>query len=296
MITMFSTFVKYLWGKNLAMETENSPAEWKWHQNMAKIGEKQTNAIFLKPPNGQSLKFGILNSFIHISTTAKADLIANFIELGNTETCSVSYPFGRCISISPPNQNNLSTLRLGFNKTVIQLTNITSDKVRVFFMDKVTLKKWGCVSHSKELLSFIPSIVSGDENASPFIWVVKRIVLCFDLFDANIWDISISSQVQSQFCTSHWIAENEKVFKKWSWNKNEAEKKIFLLIAVSSSSSCSSCCESPEESGKWIVNQKSVGLKIPTLEGRNHFSWKRKCKRFLIASLSSKLIQHKSHI
>ena len=46
------------------------------------IGEKVKSALFSKAPNSRISKLGILDCFIHISATAKTDLVANFIELG----------------------------------------------------------------------------------------------------------------------------------------------------------------------------------------------------------------------
>ena len=56
------------------------------------------------------------------------------------ELRTLAYPFGRCISFSsPPSPYHLSSLYVGFNNTAFQMSNITSDKVRVFFMEKVNL-------------------------------------------------------------------------------------------------------------------------------------------------------------
>ena len=44
--------------------------------------------VFSNAPNSRISKLGILNCFIHISPTAKTDLVANFVELGQVETCS----------------------------------------------------------------------------------------------------------------------------------------------------------------------------------------------------------------
>ena len=49
--------------------------------------------VFSNAPNSRILKFGILNCFIHISATAKTDLVANFVELGHVETCSALQHF-----------------------------------------------------------------------------------------------------------------------------------------------------------------------------------------------------------
>ena len=50
---------------------------------------------------------------------------------------TLAYPFGRCISISPPTQNNLSSLHIPFSRPAFLASNITTDAVRLFFMDKV---------------------------------------------------------------------------------------------------------------------------------------------------------------
>ena len=51
---------------------------------------------------------------------------------------TLAYPIGRCISITCPlAYNHLNTLYVGFNKTAFHFFKITSDKVRVLFMDKV---------------------------------------------------------------------------------------------------------------------------------------------------------------
>ena len=50
---------------------------------------------------------------------------------------TLAYPFGRCISISPPSQNNLSSLHIAFNKPAFMVSNITTNRVNVFLMDKV---------------------------------------------------------------------------------------------------------------------------------------------------------------
>ena len=50
------------------------------------IGEKVKSALFSKAPNSRISKLGILDCFIHISATAKTDLVANLVELGHVET------------------------------------------------------------------------------------------------------------------------------------------------------------------------------------------------------------------
>ena len=46
--------------------------------------------VFSNALNSRFLKFGILNRFIHTYAAAKTDPVANFVELGHVETCSVA--------------------------------------------------------------------------------------------------------------------------------------------------------------------------------------------------------------
>ena len=53
-------------------------------RHYSRVEEKQLLRLTCR-----NLKCGILNCFIHISPTAQTDLVANFVELGHVETCSV---------------------------------------------------------------------------------------------------------------------------------------------------------------------------------------------------------------
>ena len=63
---------------------------WPFESGFSAIATYKTY-VFSKPPNSRILKFGILAGLIHTSATAKTDLVANFVELGHVETCSVLF-------------------------------------------------------------------------------------------------------------------------------------------------------------------------------------------------------------
>ena len=74
-----------------------------------------------------------VNSFIWVwFTEDRVDLLPP----GEVKMRTLTYPYGRCVSIrSPPSPKNMNTLKVGFNKTAFSVSKITSDRVRVFFMD-----------------------------------------------------------------------------------------------------------------------------------------------------------------
>ena len=79
---MFTTIAECQKG----LKTRERKQNWWGLVNMAK---KHKNAIFSNPPNSRILKLRIPNVLIATYWTALTDPVANFVELGHVETCSV---------------------------------------------------------------------------------------------------------------------------------------------------------------------------------------------------------------
>ena len=113
-----------------SMEGLGAFVGWNGGENETKSSKDILDDILVVDSQGHNVNSSMLwNSF----TEDHVDFVPAEMKLR-----TLALPFGRCVSFSfPSTPRNLSSLHIGFSHTAFQKSNIRSDKVRVFFMDKV---------------------------------------------------------------------------------------------------------------------------------------------------------------
>ena len=104
---------------------------WNGGENETKSSKDILEDVLVVDAQGHNLKSSMF--WLGRFTEDHVDFVPSEV---NVRT--LAFPFGRCLSFSsPPSPTHLSSLYVAFNNTAFQMSNITSDKVRVFYMDKV---------------------------------------------------------------------------------------------------------------------------------------------------------------
>ena len=112
-----------------SMDSSNNFVGWNGGGNETKSSQNILEDVFMV--NDELIKNGTVISQAYY-TGNHYDIIEREIK-----SRTLVYPFGNCISISPPNTRQ-HFLYLFFNETVFDSLNLTSVKFRTFFMDKIS--------------------------------------------------------------------------------------------------------------------------------------------------------------
>ena len=112
-----------------AMDSKKSFVGWNGGENETKSSQDILEEVLV-------VKSHILNETSFLSARYTEDHVSYLP--AEMKLRILVFPFGRCIPISPPiSQDNLSSLHISFNKPALQISNISTNEVKVFFMDKV---------------------------------------------------------------------------------------------------------------------------------------------------------------
>ena len=119
---------------------------WNGRKNVSfnKSSRDILEEAFLVPDSWRSNKTQLIKKAIYVDTR----IPERYSELADSELAPMilSYPLGRCLSISPPHQKDadkrkLNKLFVRFNDTAFKALNISFEHVKIFFMDKTNSPK-----------------------------------------------------------------------------------------------------------------------------------------------------------